>query len=91
MTNSQIPFTRLRNILHDLGFEETTISGPYRFFQHSASGTVLVYHAYQPAEAVSWHDLVTTRRQLDERGLLKADDFEVLLHKPPVGAAPQRT
>ena len=31
MTNNQIPFTRLRNILHDLGFEETAIPGPYRF------------------------------------------------------------
>lgn len=84
MTNNQIPFTRLRNILHELCFEETAIPGPYRYFQHSPSGTVLVYREYRAAEPVSWHDLVTTRRQLDERGLLKAEDFEALLHKTPV-------
>ena len=84
MTNNQIPFTRLRNILHDVGFEETAIPGPYRLFQHSPSETVLVYREYQPADPVSWHDLVTTRRQLDERGLLTAGDFEALLHKTPV-------
>jgi hypothetical protein len=80
-TNNQVPFTRLQHILHDLGFEETAIAGPYRYFQHAASGTVLVYREYQPADPVSWHDLVTTRRQLDERGLLDAADFEALLRK----------
>jgi hypothetical protein len=83
MTNNQIPFARLRNILHDLGFVETTIPGPYRFFQHSPSGTVLVYRGYQPVDPVSWHDLITTLRQLDERGILEADDFEAILHKTP--------
>jgi hypothetical protein len=84
MMNNQIPFRCLQNILHELGFAETAIPGPYRFFQHAASGTVLVYHEYQPGDPVSWHDFVTTRRQLDERGLLPAEDFETRLHKTPV-------
>jgi hypothetical protein len=81
MKNDQIPFKRLRKVLLDLGFVETAIAGPYWHFQHSPSGTVLVYRQYQAGDGVSWHDLVTTRRQLDERGLLEGDEFEALLHK----------
>ena len=84
MKNDRIPFDRLRKILLDLGFVETAIPGPYWYFEHSPSGTILAYRAYQPGESLSWHDLVSTRRQLDERGVLEADEFEALLHKAAV-------
>jgi hypothetical protein len=84
MKNDKVSFERLRSVLLDRGFVETAIAGPYLLFQHSPSETVLVYREYQPGEGVSWHDLVTTRRQLDERGLLEASEFETLLHKTPV-------
>lgn len=84
MKNDRIPFENLRKILLDIGFVESEIAGPYLLFEHSPSETVLIFRQYQPGDGVSWHDLVTTRRQLDERGLLEASDFEALMHKAPV-------
>jgi hypothetical protein len=60
------------------------LPGPYWYFEHSPWGTILAYRAYQPGENLSWHYLVATHRQLDERGLLEADEFEALLHQTPV-------
>ena len=84
MNNDKIPFERLRKVLLDLGFVETAIPGPYLFFRHPPSDTIFAYRAYRPRDSVLWHDFVTTRRQLDERGLLDADTFEALLHEAPV-------
>jgi hypothetical protein len=84
MNNHQIPFERLRKVLLDLGFVETRIPGPYLYFEQAASGTILVFRNYQPGESLSWHDLVSTRKQLDENGLLEADDLEALLQNMPV-------
>ncbi len=84
MKNEQVPFGRLRQVLLDLGFVATVVSGPYLLFEHSPSGTLLPYREYQPGDSVNWADLVMTRRLLDERGLLDADDFEAVLHKTPV-------
>jgi len=81
MKNDQVPFDRLRKILHELGFVETRIPGPYLYFEHSPSGTIQVFRDYQPSESVSWHDLVSTRIHLDANGLLEADDFEARLHQ----------
>jgi hypothetical protein len=84
MKNNQVPFDRLRKILRDLGFTETAIAGPYLYFEHPPSDTILVYHNYRPTEEVSWADEVKTRKFLDLKGLLEADDFDALLHKEPV-------
>jgi predicted RNA binding protein YcfA (HicA-like mRNA interferase family) len=84
MNNDQIPFERLRKVLLDLGFAETRIPGPFLYFEHPASGTILAYRNYQPGEHIRWHDFVSTRKQLDENGLVEADDFEALLQKVPV-------
>jgi hypothetical protein len=84
MTNDQVPFGRLRQVLLDLGFVEAAVPGPYLLFEHAPSGTLLPYREYQPGDNVTWADLVMTRRLLDERGLLDADALEAVLHKTPV-------
>ena len=84
MKNEQVAFDRLRKVLVDLGFVQTRVQGPYWLFEHSASGTLLPYRNYRSDDKVSWQDLAMTRRQLDERGLLEADDFEAMLHQTPV-------
>ncbi len=71
-------------MLLDLGFVETLVPGPYLLFEHSPSGTLLPYRAYEPGDNVSWADLVMTRRVLDERGILEEREFEALLDKAPV-------
>ncbi len=82
--NDQIFFSHLRRILLDLGFVETTLPGPYLRFEHSASGTLLLYRDYGVNERITWADHVKTRKFLDERGILEADEFETRLHKAPV-------
>jgi len=84
MKNDPIPFDCLRKVLLDLGFVEKVVPGPYLLFEHSPSGTLLPYRAYQPDDSVSWADLVMTRRLLDERGILEEKELEALLDKAPV-------
>jgi hypothetical protein len=87
MKNDQIPFERVRKILLDLGFVETRIPGPYgpySYFKHAPSETILVYRDYQPGESITWGDHVKTQKFLDLNGLLEADDFEDRLHQTPV-------
>jgi hypothetical protein len=81
--NNAIPFNFLRKVLLDLGFVETVVPGPYLLFEHSASGTLLPFRAYQPGDSVSWADLAMTRKLLDERGLMEEEEFEALSHKTP--------
>ena len=84
MKNDKVPFQVLRKVLLDLGFVEKAVPGPYLLFEHPPSRTLLPFRAYQTGEAVSWADRVMTRRLLDERGLLEADDLEAFLHRSPV-------
>jgi hypothetical protein len=84
MKNDAIRFDSLRRLLRDLGFVETVVTGPYLLFEHSPSGTLLPYRAYQAGDSVSWADLVMTRRLLDERGIMDEEEFQSLLHKAPV-------
>ena len=81
--HDHITFCHVRKILLDLGFEETIVPGPYYRFEHSASGTLLLYRDYRPNDLITWADHVKTRKFLDERGILEADEFEALLSKTP--------
>jgi hypothetical protein len=82
--NDNIPFSHLRKVLLNLGFVETLIPGPYFRFKHAPSETLLFYRDYQPDDLITWADHVKTRKFLDERGVLEADEFEALLHNMPV-------
>src|SRR5262249_27270978 len=81
---ADLSFSHLRKVLRDLGFVETLVPGPYRVFEHARSETLLFYRDYEPEETITWADHVKTRKFLDERGILEADDFEALLHKTVV-------
>jgi hypothetical protein len=84
MNNDHVPFDRVRKVLLGLGFVERRVQDKYLLFEHAPSGTLLPYRDYQGGDSMSWQDLAMTRRQLDERGLLEAADFEALLHQTPV-------
>jgi hypothetical protein len=84
MNNDKIPFACLCKLLVELGFVKSVVAGPYLLFEHTRSGTLLPYRAYQPNDEVSWADLVMTRKLLDERGLMPKEEFEALLHQAPV-------
>jgi hypothetical protein len=84
MKHDTIRFECVRKVLLDLGFAETVVPGPYLLFEHSPSGTLLPYRAYQPGDSASWTDLAMTRRLLNERGIMDEEEFESLLHKVAV-------
>jgi hypothetical protein len=78
---SDLPFAKLRQLLLDLDFPETVgPTGPLTF-KHNASDTVFLSRLYQPDDRVSTIDLLSTRKHLDERGLLSAQSFDARLRK----------
>jgi hypothetical protein len=82
--NKKVRFRQLRQFLLDLGFSESRLPTSALVFAHEPSDTLLFYHPYEPDGPVNPGDLATTRRFLDERGLLATDEFEQALHKAPV-------
>jgi hypothetical protein len=80
---SDMPFAVLRRLLLDLDFAEKTGPSAQRVFEHFPSDTVLVFRGYELNEKVNLPDLISVRKQLDERGLLAADSFDTLLRKTP--------
>ena len=72
-----IPFADFRGLLERLGFVEKRVPKG-RVFQHSEEG-LLLFRQYRDDEAIEAHDLVYTRKFLDLRGLIAADDFDATL------------
>jgi hypothetical protein len=59
-----------------LGFEDESVEGSHRVFRHRRSNTVLVQAMHAPHEAVNLVDLRSTRRMLDEKGLVAKSAFD---------------
>lgn len=82
MMNSHISFADLRPLLEGLGF--TVSRKPTHWlFEHPEPDTFLVYRHYRPGDRVLPHDMAATRKLLDERGLMAADEFDRLSAKAP--------
>jgi len=78
-----MPFAVLRRLLLDLDFAEKSGPGAQRIFEHPASDTILIFRPYAVNEKVNIPDVISVRKQLDERGLLAADSFDRKLQKTP--------
>ncbi len=81
MRNSDLSFAALRRILLDLDFVETVVPGSHVGFKHAPSGAMMMFHPYRPEERIGLADLLSVRKQLDERGLLPADSFDARRRK----------
>ena len=82
MKLSTVTFAELRQLLKDLGFQETA-KDQFPRFEHPASGTVFHYRPYRPDDFVTAMDLARTSYQLNWRGLLPPEAFEDRLKKTP--------
>jgi hypothetical protein len=80
MKTSSITFAQLRRLLRELHFSETRQAKGWRF-EEPESETIFLFRPYKPSEKLSGADLLTTRTQLEWRGLLNAGVFEDLLTK----------
>ncbi len=72
-----IPFTEFRTFLHGLGYVEKRVPKG-RVFEHPREG-LLLFRSYRDDETVAPIDLVSTRKFLDLRGVIEADDFDATL------------
>lgn len=79
---SEVSFSQLRKFLADLSFTETKDIKFWRF-EHAPSGAVFLFRPYRVNEKVTMPDLITTRSQLDWRGVMAADEFDTILMKKP--------
>jgi hypothetical protein len=76
-TTRQIPFAELRDFLLRLGYVQKR-HPTASVFVHPEEGK-LAYRCYRDDEAVEAHDLIYTRKFLDMRGLISAEDFDAVL------------
>jgi hypothetical protein len=72
-----VAFAEFRSFLEGLGFVEKS-HPTARVFVHPEEG-MLAFRLYGDAEVVEMHDLVYTRKFLDLRGVIEADEFDAAL------------
>jgi hypothetical protein len=51
-------------------------------FEHPNSDSVFLFRAYKPRDKVADADVIEVRNILDEKGVLKPEALEELLHQP---------
>ena len=73
-----VPFEAFEKFLRDLGFTQGTVPGSHTWYEHPASGTVIMARLHSPGDSVPWHTLVAARKLLTERGLVAPEDFDKL-------------
>jgi len=83
MPELRFTFSRLRQLLSDLGFKEVPVAKPYIGFQHEDSDTSLVFPSYRSNAPVAAHHLAQVRIMLDAKGLLDAEEFDRRLDGVP--------
>jgi hypothetical protein len=71
----------LRRFLDAHGFLEREDRDGCILFEHESSGTVLPFRPCRPQDKVAVADLMSVRRELDERGLVSGDALEALARK----------
>jgi hypothetical protein len=79
MTDAQIRFINLRQLLLDMGFPKVDFSEPHVGFQHDDSDTLIVLPAYRPNQIVAAHHLAMIRTMLDGKGLMDGREFDRLV------------
>ena len=73
---SSLTYGRLYQFLQGLGFEDESVPGSHRVFRHRDSNTILVQAIHSLSEPVNLVDLKSTRRVLDEKGLVTRAEFD---------------
>jgi len=72
-----VPFAEFRRFLQGLGYAEKRAPNAWVFL-HPEEG-LLAFRLYHDDEPVGSRDLLSTRRFLDLRGVMEADDFDATL------------
>lgn len=78
-TNSPVRFSELQSFLSALGFSASRADAAW-VFNHRTEG-LLVFRLYREDEPVAAQDLRSTRKFLDLRGLLEAEEFDTFIQR----------
>lgn len=81
MTKNAIAFEELRGLLIELGFSESSQEPNRARFEHPATGTILLFRAYNAKETVGDREMVVVRRQLVDNGLNKTPVCDRFMQK----------
>jgi hypothetical protein len=81
MTKNGITFEELHQLLLELGFREAAIETNHFRFEHTATGTVLLFRSYRANEFVNDRDLLVVRRQLVDNGFIEPSAFDRFMRK----------
>ncbi len=84
--NDTVTFAVFDKSLRRLGFTERKVPGSHMYYEHPASGTVVLARLHKPKDLVPWHTFASTRKILIERGVVTPEQFEKM-----TGAATGRT
>jgi hypothetical protein len=79
MADKAITHEQLHRLLLDLDFESVPLQRPGRAFRHAGTDTWMVFADRRKDDPARPADLVAVRKQLTERGLLTADEFDRFL------------
>jgi len=72
-----VPFTEFRTFLKQFGYVEKSVPKG-RVLQHPEEG-LLLFRFYRDDEPVDPRDLLRTRKLLDLRGVIEADEYNAQL------------
>jgi predicted RNA binding protein YcfA (HicA-like mRNA interferase family) len=72
----KVTFATFDKFLRDLGFSQTTVPGSHDYYEHPASGTLLMTRLHKPTDSVPEYTLSSTRETLVWRGLVTPEEFE---------------
>ena len=84
MRETTVPFATFEQFLANLGFTQGTVPGSHVWYEHPASGIVIMARLHKPGDPVPWHTFVSARQNLVERGLVTLDEFEKMERKAAV-------
>jgi hypothetical protein len=79
MSEPRPRFSRVRQVLTELGFQRVAVTKPFIGFQHGESDTLIVLPSYRGNSPVAPHHLAQVRIMLDAKGLMDADEFDRLV------------
>lgn len=76
MARPRVTFAELRQMLLDMGFQETVVPHSHVFFAHPTSGAEVALPIHRPDRIVRPHHLISVRTMLDATGLMDRSDFD---------------
>lgn len=81
MKSDKVRFSALRRLLEEHGFRMGNALGSHRVFLRPSDQSLLFFPPLNPTDSVPPQDLAATARLLDDRGVMRRDDFDSALRR----------